>query len=48
MKNPICACPHCGTSFNFTVNEDIKKIYKETMSEIDKIKRQYKGTVRFS
>ena len=26
----------------------LKKIYKETMSEIDKIKRQYKGVVKFS
>jgi uncharacterized Zn finger protein (UPF0148 family) len=48
MKNPICVCPNCKTTFNFTVNEDIKKIYKETMSEIDKIKRQYKGVVKFS
>jgi transcription elongation factor Elf1 len=48
MKNPICVCPHCQTSFNFTVNEDIIKTYKETMSEIEKIKGQYKGTVKFS
>lgn len=48
MKNPICACPNCQTSFNFTVNEDIIKTYQETMSEIEKIKGQYKGMVKFS
>jgi uncharacterized protein YbaR (Trm112 family) len=48
IKHPICVCPHCNTSFNFTVNEEIKKTFNETISEIEKIKRQYSGMVKFS
>ena len=48
IKNPVCVCPNCKTKFNFTVTEDIKKIYTDAISEINKIKRQYQGTVKFS
>jgi hypothetical protein len=33
---------------DFTVNEEIKKSFNEAISEIDKIKKQYKGMVKFS
>jgi hypothetical protein len=33
---------------DFTVNEEIKKSFTEAVSEIDKIKKQYKGMVKFS
>jgi transcription initiation factor IIE alpha subunit len=47
IKNPISLCPHCNTIFNFSVNSEIVKSYKEAISEIEKIKKQYKGTVKF-
>lgn len=47
IKNSVCACPSCKTVMDFTVNEDIKKSYKEAMMEIEKIKKQYKGAIKF-
>ena len=48
IKHPISACPHCDVIMDFTVNEEIKKSFTEAISEIDKIKKQYKGMVKFS
>ena len=48
IKHPISACPHCDVIMDFTVNEEIKKSFKEAISEIDNIKKQYKGMVKFS
>jgi hypothetical protein len=48
IKHPICLCPNCGTSFNFTVNDDIKKTYRETMSEINDIKNKHKAIAKFN
>lgn len=48
IKHPISACPHCDVIMDFTVNEEIKKSFNEAISEIDKIKKQYKGMVKFS
>ena len=48
IKHPVSACPHCDVIMDFTVNEEIKKSFTEAISEIDKIKKQYKGMVKFS
>ena len=48
IKHPISACPHCDVIMDFTVNEEIKKSFTEAISEIDNIKKQYKGMVKFS
>ena len=48
MKHAVMACPHCDVIMDFTVNEEIKKSFNEAISEIDKIKKQYKGMVKFS
>ena len=48
IKHPVSACPHCQVIMDFTVNEEIKKSFTEAISEIDKIKKQYKGMVKFS
>ena len=48
IKHPVSACPHCQVIMDFTVNEEIKKSFNEAISEIDKIKKQYKGMVRFT
>ena len=48
IKHPISACPHCDVIMDFTVNEEIKKSFNEAISEIVKIKKQYKGMVKFS
>ena len=48
IRHPVSACPHCDVIMDFTVNEEIKKSLTEAISEIDKIKKQYKGMVKFS
>ena len=48
IKHPISACPHCDVIMDFTVNEEIKKSFTEAILEIDNIKKQYKGMVKFS
>ena len=48
IKHPISACPHCEVIMDFTVNEEIKKSFNEAISEIEKIKGQYKGMVKFT
>ena len=48
IKHPVSGCPHCGIIMDFTVNEEIKQSFTEAVSEIDKIKKQYKGMVKFS
>ena len=48
IKHPVSACPHCEVIMDFTINEEIKKSFTEAISEIDKIKKQYKGMVKFS
>jgi DNA-directed RNA polymerase subunit L len=47
IKHPISACPHCDIIMDFSVNEEIKNSFKEAFSDINKIKKQYKGTVKF-
>ena len=41
-------CPNCDTRFNFTVNDDIKKTYRETMFEINNIKNKHKAIAKFN
>jgi len=48
IKHPISACPHCDIIMDFSVNDEIKNSFKEALSDIDKIKKQYKGTVKFT
>ena len=48
IKHPMVVCPYCEVIMDFSVNEEIKKSFTEAVSEIDKIKKQYKGTVKFS
>ena len=48
IKHPVSGCPHCGIIMDFTVNEEIKRSFTEAVSEIAKIKKQYKGMVKFS
>lgn len=47
-KHPMCMCPNCQTMFNFEVGDDIKKSLDKALSDIDKIKKQYKGMVKFN
>ena len=47
INNPKMVCPHCKTIMNFEVNEEIKQQLNSTLAEIDKIKSEYKGTVKF-
>jgi hypothetical protein len=47
LKHPISACPHCQTVLDFTVNDEIKNKYNEALAEIQKIKKQYQGMVKF-
>jgi hypothetical protein len=44
----MVVCPHCEVIMDFSVNEEIKQSFTEAVSEIDKIKKQYKGMVKFS
>ncbi len=32
---------------NFTVNDEIKKKFKDAINEIENVKKQYKGMVKF-
>ena len=48
IKHPVSACPHCDVIMDFTVNDEIKQSFTGAISEIDKIKKQYKGMVKFS
>jgi transcription initiation factor IIE alpha subunit len=41
------ACPHCKTVMDFKVNDEIKQQLNSTLAEIEKIKSEYKGTVKF-
>jgi hypothetical protein len=47
-KHPRCMCPSCQTMFNFEVDDDIKQSLGKALSDIDKIKKQYKGMVKFN
>jgi hypothetical protein len=47
IKNPVSACPHCRTILDFTVNDEIKESFTKVLKEIDQIKKQYKGQVKF-
>jgi hypothetical protein len=47
IKNPLSVCPTCQTVFNFAVNDEIIKTFRETLNEIEDIKKQYKGMVKF-
>jgi uncharacterized protein YbaR (Trm112 family) len=47
FKHPVSACPHCETVLDFTVNDEIKEKYKEALIEIEKIKKEYQGVVKF-
>ena len=40
-------CPNCQTMFNFEVGNEIKESLASALSDINKIKKQYKGTVKF-
>ena len=46
-KNPVSKCPHCDTVFNFAVSDEIIKKFRKVTSEIEDIKKQYKGIVKF-
>ena len=41
-------CPNCQTMFNFEVGDDIKESLNKALADINKIKKQYKGMVKFS
>tara|TARA_Y100000996_G_C22453067_1_gene614669 strand:- start:719 stop:925 length:207 start_codon:yes stop_codon:yes gene_type:complete len=47
QKNPIMQCPHCKTVMNFSVSPEIEKKMKEGLAEIERIKKKYKGMVKF-
>ena len=47
LKHPVSACPHCQTILDFSVNDEIKQKYSEAIDEIQKIKKQYQGMVKF-
>jgi transcription initiation factor IIE alpha subunit len=48
LKHPMSVCPNCQIILDFSVNDEIKNSFKEALSDIDKIKKQYKGTVKFT
>ena len=35
IKNPVSVCPTCQTVFNFAVNDEIIKTFKETLNEMN-------------
>mgnify|MGYP000874209051 FL=1 len=47
LKHPISVCPSCGTIMNFTVNDEIKEKFRDAINEIESVKKQYKGVVKF-
>ena len=47
IQNPKMACPYCKTVMDFKVNDEIKQQLNSTLAEIEKIKSEYKGTVKF-
>lgn len=47
IKHPVSACPHCETILDFSVNDEIKNKYNEAIAEIEKVKKQYQGMVKF-
>jgi hypothetical protein len=47
IKHPVSACPHCETILDFSVNDEIKNKYNEAIAEIEKVKKQYAGMVKF-
>ena len=48
IKHPKMACPHCKTVMNFEVNKEIKQQLDSTLAEINKIKSEYQGIVKFN
>jgi uncharacterized Zn finger protein (UPF0148 family) len=47
VKNPMSVCPNCQTVFNFAVSEEIVESFREALQEIEDIKKQYDGSVKF-
>jgi phage FluMu protein Com len=47
LNNPKSGCPHCGTIFNFKINEEIKTSFYSAIKEIESVKKSYQGTVEF-
>jgi hypothetical protein len=47
VKNPMSVCPNCQTVFNFAVSDEIIESFKEALQEIEDIKKQYSGSVKF-
>lgn len=47
VKNPVSVCPSCKTVFNFAISDEIVKSFKEALQEIEDIKKQYSGSVKF-
>ena len=43
----MSVCPSCQTVFNFAVSEEIIESFKEALQEIEDIKKQYNGLVKF-
>lgn len=47
VKNPMSVCPNCETVFNFAVSQEIIESFKDALQEIEDIKKQYNGSVKF-
>ena len=48
INNPVCVCPNCELIMDFTVNEEIRQKFQETMKIIDDIKGKYKNIAKFN
>jgi len=47
IQNPICQCPTCQSVMNFEVPEELQKDVNKALSEIKKVKDQYKDIATF-
>ena len=47
IKNPMCVCPGCGVILDFSVNDEIKEKYSDSMRTINTIKSKYKDIAKF-
>jgi hypothetical protein len=48
IQNPVCVCPNCNLILDFTVNEEIKEKFQESMKLINDIKSKYKNIAKFN
>lgn len=48
IMNPVCVCPNCDLIMDFTINQEIKNKFQETLQEIEDIKKKYSNIAKFN